>query len=318
MEKYSRWRDAGTGIQPFLPPVPPRTDSSFLILLTNGVHTISGSVLAILKIPIVFLLSILYLLLVLVLGIVLTPIKPLKRAWENFFSTVLIRAVLLLMGFFYIKTETVSTRKNRNNIISRKPVKKGDIIVANWTSYVDILYLAYKFNPVFTQAYPETNKIKEISLWEALCSVKKIPTKNEGVITLKELSLKAKGPIVIFPEGATSNGRALLKFLPLFTEDISIELFHVMSFKYEYGYMSPTFTVGNPWIHLFKLCSQFHNTVNVRVLAKDEISLSQIPTGETLLNSLSQISKLRKTNLDMNDKREFLAYYQSRNKKKEA
>ncbi|KAG2236038.1 hypothetical protein INT48_008130, partial [Thamnidium elegans] len=50
MEKYSRWRDAGTGIQPFLPPVPPRTDSSILVTLSNVIHIVVGPIQAIIKI----------------------------------------------------------------------------------------------------------------------------------------------------------------------------------------------------------------------------------------------------------------------------
>ncbi|KAG1047897.1 hypothetical protein G6F46_011470 [Rhizopus delemar] len=316
MEKYSRWRDAGTGIQPFLPPVPPRTDSSFLVTLSNIVHTIAGSVQGLIKLPVILLLSLCYVLFVSILGTLLTPIKPLKRAWQTLFSTILTRCILFFMGFFHIKTETVSIRKSRGNIKSGS-VKDGDIIISNWTSYVDILYLAYKFNPVFTQVYSNTTQVKKISLWQAIRSVNQIPpaTPTSTVYDIKELSLKAKeqgwGPIVIFPEGTTTNGRALLKFVPLSFDDVDLNRFHLLSFKYEYGSMPPTFTIGNQWIHFFKLCSQFHNSLNVRMLAKGELD-------SDILASLGHLSKLRKTNLTMNDKRDFLVYYESRNKKKAA
>ncbi|KAG1243571.1 hypothetical protein G6F68_015777 [Rhizopus microsporus] len=140
------------------------------------------------------------------------------------------------MGFFHIKTETVSIRKSRGNIKSGS-VKDGDIIISNWTSYVDILYLAYKFNPVFTQVYSNTTQVKKISLWQAIRSVNQIPpaTPTSTVYDIKELSLKAKeqgwGPIVIFPEGTTTNGRALLKFVPLSFDDVDLNRFHLLSFK---------------------------------------------------------------------------------------
>lgn len=82
--------------------------------------------------------------------------------------------------------------------------KSGDIIIANWTSYIDIIYLACKLDPVFTQIYTGTDKVKVISLWEAIVLVGKIPAvepeKDEKVYSVKELSLKAKKPIVIFAE----------------------------------------------------------------------------------------------------------------------
>lgn len=68
--------------------------------------------------------------------------------------------------------------------------------------------LCYRFNPVFTQIYMETNKIKVISLWEAIRLVGKIPeskpSSEDTLYTVQELSQKAKkgkwGPIVVFAE----------------------------------------------------------------------------------------------------------------------
>ncbi|KAI7902988.1 uncharacterized protein BX663DRAFT_509117 [Cokeromyces recurvatus] len=336
MEKYSRWRDAGTGIQPFLPPVPPRIDSSFLITLSNIIHIIVGPVQGILKILLISLLSLVYILFVPLLGTLLTPIKPLKRGWTRLFSAILLRLVLFLSGFFYIKTETVSLRKSRDSKgrpIESPQVQNGSVIVANWTSYIDVLYLAFRFDPVFTQLYTETNKVRVISLWEAIRLTSKIPESkpsknNELLYSVEELALKAKknkwGPIVIFAEGTTTNGRALLRFAPVFKECEKVEknMFQLMSFKYEYGNMPPTFTVGNQFYHFFKLCSQFYNTLLVKSLARDELlnefllhNQSEDPVGDVLISSLGNISKLRKTNLTMLDKRDFMIYYKSRTKK---
>lgn len=91
--------------------------------------------------------------------------------------------------------------------------------------------------------------------------------------------------------------------------------------RYEYGYMPPTYTVGNQFVHFFKLCSQFHNTLIVKYLARGEsptesssspVNTSDDPVGDQLIAALGNISKLRKTNLSMSDKRDFLSYYESR------
>ncbi|CAO0803702.1 unnamed protein product [Mucor circinelloides] len=341
MEKYSRWRDASTGIQPFLPPVPPRTDSSLLIALSNVIHLIVGPIQGMVKLILIGLVVLLYMLFVPVLGTVLTPIAPLKRVWTRLFSAIFLRLVLFLSGFFHIKTETVSIRKSRgsNGAKESSTVKHGHVIVANWTSYIDIVYLASRFNPVFTQIFMDTNKVKIISLWEAIRLVGKMPeskpsSSEDTLYAVQELSQKASkgkwGPVVVFAEGTTTNGRALLKFAPVFEDyraDQKDGHFHIMAFKYEYGNMPPTFTVGNQFYHFFKLCSQFHNTLVVKSLAQGEAPCSSSSTtdattitttndavGDLLLSSLGNVSKLRKTNLSMSDKRDFIVYYESRQK----
>lgn len=72
--------------------------------------------------------------------------------------------------------------------------------------YFNALFIRH--NPVFTQVYIESDKVKIVSLWEAIRLVSKIPESKpndqDQVYTVKELSIKAKqngwGPIVVFAE----------------------------------------------------------------------------------------------------------------------
>ncbi|KAI8380881.1 uncharacterized protein BYT42DRAFT_495123 [Radiomyces spectabilis] len=288
MEKYSRWRDAGTGIQPFLPPVPPRIESSLLLVLSNVIHYVVGPVLGAIKLVLIAILVLCYILFVKLFGLILIPLGPVRRLWCKVWNLILIRTTLFVAGFFYIKHEVVSTRKSRGdstNAYEKMPTpSSGDIIVANWTSYIDILYLAYRFNPVFTQIYPAENKVCEISMWQAvrLCSQfpalsaeeKKVPPNRLFTVSelVQRVSARHLGPIVVLPEGTTTNGRALLKFIPIFANydsDRSRSKFHVLAF-------------------------------------------SEDVLGERLITSLGNISRLRKTNLSISDKRDFLQYYKTR------
>ncbi|KAI9490637.1 hypothetical protein BDB00DRAFT_875101 [Zychaea mexicana] len=350
MEKYSRWRDAGTGIQPFLPPVPPRTESSLLLTLSNAVHYIVGPIQGLVKLALVLVLSLLHFLMSKVLGIIM--VGPLHRIWSRIWSTLFLRLILFASGFFYIKTETISLRRGSsrrntsNNANQTGSVKSGDIIVANWTSYIDVIYLAYAYGPVFTQVYPQ-GQVRRISFWKALRLCTKMPASMQEetgpVCSVRDLAQQAKangwGPVVVFPEGTTSNGRALLKFAPVFKTFQPSERdgrFHVLSFRYEYRNLPPTYTVGNQFWHFCKLCSQFYNTLSVKRLASDDVPCNPAMTssqeaadlaslagkeiaddlvGGQLTVCLGNMSRLRKTNLSMNDKRDFLEYYHSRDKK---
>jgi hypothetical protein len=99
----------------------------------------------------------------------------------------------------------------------------------------------YSYNPVFVQVYTDSLKVKPISLWQAVTNTGNMPTtapKNETLYSVKDLSKLTKnnkmGPIVVFAEGTTTNGRALLQFAPLFKDYTVTDKdgsFHIMAFK---------------------------------------------------------------------------------------
>lgn len=73
------------------------------------------------------------------------------------------------------------------------------------------------------------------------------------------------------------------------------------------------------------IATQFHNTLVVKSLANGEApcsphssqvpasgTVTDDPVGDLLIAAIGNISKLRKTNLSMADKRDFLSYYESR------
>ncbi|KAG0244422.1 hypothetical protein BGW41_007714 [Actinomortierella wolfii] len=294
MEKFSRWRDAGTGIQPFLPPVPARQSTSALESVISALAMVIKPVLGLAKLLVVGVVSLVMFLLVDGIGTLLTPLPPLRRAYRRLFLTIFGRLLLVLFGFFWIKTETVTLRRGRSAGATASANKKaagkkvtpwGQVIVSNWTSYIDVLYLAFRYDPVFTQIYPDTLTVREVSMWKAIELSGSYPelAPPEGVKTyplaefFKDNHQKTKRPVVIFAEGTTSNNRALLKFVPLFKKcqvpETNADI-NILTFKYEYQKFCPTFTVGlsrmNRLGHMFRTCAQFYNQLTVRSLAAEE------------------------------------------------
>ncbi|CAJ0748602.1 24838_t:CDS:2, partial [Entrophospora sp. SA101] len=215
-----------------------------------------------------------------------------------------------------------------------------DVIICNSTSYVELLYLAFRYDPIFTQIYSSTNELRPISLWKAINQISSYPElepSSPGIKTLEFSRLinddyikNSKRPIVIFPEGTTSNGKALLKFIPIF-RDLTLPSIkniiniHIISVRYDYNNFSPTIPVGNKLWHLARLCGEFKNTLKVRFLNPEESpsspnfnessTLSQSASssilkqqqykqdeeidkvGFQIINLLGQLSRFRKTNL---------------------
>ncbi|KAF9130660.1 hypothetical protein BGW39_002802 [Mortierella sp. 14UC] len=359
MEKFSRWRDQGTGIQPFLPPVPANADHSPIQKVFTAVLMIIKPVTGLVKLILVGILSLLFVLLE-AAGLIFTPVAPLHRLYHRFISAVIIRAILVMLGFFWIKNEAVTLRRgrssgtgNRSQSSSRRATPSGELIVCNWSSYIDILYLAFRFDPVFTQMYSTTLTVRQITLWGALRQAGSYPELSppEGIETfplldfVKDMHKKGSGPVVIFPEGTTTNNRAILKFVPIFkgwsVPETSIEI-RIMALKYDYQKFAPTFTVGldNSYRfgHLFRTCAQFYNTLSVKTLAQDESpsnahfsaieGLSSTPSaaaigviepveedslGSVMINLMGRMTRFRKLGLNVKDKADFLDYFILRN-----
>ncbi|KAJ1923455.1 Vacuolar protein sorting protein vps66 [Tieghemiomyces parasiticus] len=252
MEKYSNWRDAGTGIQPFLPPAPIKVDLRFGSLVLALIQSyILGPFLALVRSVLLLPVTLLTLLLI---GLKqLLVVKFFQRAFHTTIVGPLVRLVLLLLGFHFIHHEIVSLKKGRrdaNTTASGKrtaPVtspQAGDLLLANHASYIDIFYLYAHYDPVFVQmdaTVTDPRRFRRISVGQALQTCGECPMgfargqkqgtkEDEGTLqTLPMLTRNARahreGPVVVFLEGTTSNGRALLKPLEVFRnqEDVDPE-----------------------------------------------------------------------------------------------
>ncbi|KAJ3869724.1 hypothetical protein EV359DRAFT_29449 [Lentinula novae-zelandiae] len=255
MEKYSAYRDPGTGIQPFLTPIPsPSSHSAVLSAALLPIRYVVG----LLRLALVILLAIVYLLGVTVFAV----IPPLKRA----VSSAIIRTVLFCLGFLWIPTEMVSKKRGRSQ---KSPDNwnpgAGDLIISNWASWVELLWLAYRFDPVFAIPIPESPVQQASSVTSSpisstpgrrsgrssmpgIASASRTPSSQIQIIgftpislftllketgrappytsaigakttrTLDEIRKTSGRPVVVFPECTTSNGRGLLRFAELFKQ----------------------------------------------------------------------------------------------------
>ncbi|KAF9359704.1 hypothetical protein BGX26_011652 [Mortierella sp. AD094] len=349
--------DQGTGIQPFLPPVPANADHSPLEKALTAVLMIVKPITGAAKLILVVVVA-LGLVLLETIGLVLTPLAPLHKAYHRLISAVFIRTILGLLGFFWIKHEVVTLKRGRSAGANKaqsssRRASSGNLIVCNWSSYIDILYLAFRYDPVFTQIYPETLTVRQVSLWEALLLSGGYPELSPPNETetfplldfVKAMHKKGAGPVMIFPEGTTTNNRAILKFIPIFKDcsvpETSINI-SIVALKYDYRKFAPTFTVGlnNSYRlgHLFRTCAQFYNVLSVKSLNPDESpsnahfsaldGLASTPTGAAIgvaepveedplggviINLMGRVTRYRKLGLSVQDKADFLDYFILRN-----
>ncbi|KAI8853195.1 hypothetical protein BC829DRAFT_373460 [Chytridium lagenaria] len=223
MEKYSRWRDAGTGIAPFIPPKKLRSDESFIYKGVVGIQTyLFGPIVGLVRFLLLGITSILFTLLDFLGLILIVPFV--RRGWSRLLSSIFGRLSLWLLGFWWIKYTNVSLKKGvrakqEKQRSGKGKIEGGDVIISNYSSYIDVIVLEMLFSPNFLYVHP-TGKVQIISFTQALIQASSYPPHDKSpppsptpLITLKEailLSKQQNKPLSLFPEGTTSNNRGLL------------------------------------------------------------------------------------------------------------
>ncbi|KAF2075825.1 hypothetical protein CYY_002859 [Polysphondylium violaceum] len=337
MEKFSNWRDGPTGIHPLLP-----TKSKNVNVFDYIFKYVIGPLFGILRLPFVVLLTLL-----LVLFDTLTrmiPVGVISRVLNRFFTIIFARWILFAMGYFKIEESTETLSRSKKAAGSIGTFKMNDVIICNHSSYVDIIYLAYRFSPTF--AVPPNDRdpttfsarLIPLNIAQALKNAIFSPLHlNQDSVDTKILMEKItnswSGPLVILPEGTTSNGQGLLDISPVFESDSgikSLDFIHVLGITYHYGMYSPCYSsVGSVWLHLFKLCSQVSNGIQIKYLSRSCIPpLPDLQAKSIIISSksssvvselqewfdnvfkaLSSMINTRRTKINSHDKLSFVAYW---------
>jgi len=143
MEKFSKWRDPSSGIHPFLPPKSNiSNDISWVYILK---WYFFGPLLVLIRLPFICVaFSWLSIMMFLLSHIKLSPLV--NRFLVRYVQILGCRTLLFLLGFYWIP---VLFYRHSSHTSSIDKIKGGDLIICNHTSYIDVLYLAFRFSPIF-------------------------------------------------------------------------------------------------------------------------------------------------------------------------
>jgi hypothetical protein len=71
----------------------------------------------------------------------LLPVRPLTTP----ITALLARVALALLGYYNISAEVVQDKRSKSAVAqAMRSVQTGDVIIANWGGYVDVLYYAFR------------------------------------------------------------------------------------------------------------------------------------------------------------------------------
>ncbi|KAG4304898.1 hypothetical protein PORY_001573 [Pneumocystis oryctolagi] len=289
MEKFTKWRDPGTGLAPFL-------QNPFEIPNPKFFFFVFGLILFLVRHLFIFILFTTYLVFIhLLLSPLLQPIFPKTL---HFFKKIFIGIVFVLCGTFleYSQIHTYAKRKNINT--SPSP---GDVVISCCCSPLDVLYLTFKYNPIFTICFSDTPFVKHVSGIKLIFYMLSTPKKSsyKDCVTLDNLSkLYPNRIICVFPEGTTSNGCGLLLFTQSLQSIAPQSKVFPLSIKYD-----PYLTTPHPGSLL-----TFLFRFTFKLTHKIRIKTSEAPIiPENCQEKLSEIasislSKLSRIYLDTNMK----------------
>jgi len=219
-------------INPF-EPLPPRDSKKFLK------YTL-GFILLLIRLPLVTMVLIeLYLYHHLFKNLII--FKEMKRLITLFVQLILYRVILMICGFTSIKTSHKFFSRDAN----LPKMASGFVVLCNHTHPFDFLYFSYILSPTFVKMFTKVkaNGEKEFLLAPldfgytlkyfmsnrfAIPEVsdevelsRKTPYKKLNPIKLAEHNFFEKeGPIVIFFEGALTNGKGVLDIDPILVDDL--------------------------------------------------------------------------------------------------
>ncbi|TAQ86704.1 hypothetical protein B7494_g4971 [Chlorociboria aeruginascens] len=248
MEKYSQFRDRGSGIAPFFP----------VSSQPSGIYFPAYVFLFLFKLPFFFTVSTTYF-----LFLQWFPLGSL-------FKKAILWMILGIPGIWWIDLQIDGVKKGSlaKKHEGRVP-QPSDIIASSFTSPIDSLYLAAIFDPIFTVSYPHTRQVQCISLFSAifraLSKPQEYPPNGAKMTDLAKLLTKyPERVIVVFPECTTTNGRGILPFSPSLLETPpGIKIFPI-----SLRYTPPDITTPVPgayWSFVWNLLSQPTHCIRVRI-----------------------------------------------------
>ena len=210
-EKYSRFTDAKSGVNPFTSP--PRRGS------LPACSRALGLLLLLLRLPLLLVCGA-----VLYLSSLLVALSPpaladvLRRGLESPAS----RATLFALGFFTLPVVHLPKQALRlapSPGAGAAPPGDADILLANWCSPLDVLVLSAVYGVACTETSVRGGLIPT-SLWRAVglaCTgvTRQLPVERVEQVLGAPRGCCRRAPLLLQPEGAPTNGTALLTFLPV-------------------------------------------------------------------------------------------------------
>lgn len=286
MEKYREFADASTGINPFLPVWVNKKLSFQEKLLKLLLFPIVVMRLCFLSLTLIFMFFLNSLLKILIF-------QCIKDFFYQIIQTIYCRLLLFYLGFLYLDEQYANNKRVKIKCTKQKiPFTYdtyGHIFLSNFTSFVDILYLSFRLNPLFI-VINKNGSLSPVCFYDLIkLSLKfSIPNKMGIFKNIEQIHNYARTHkiknVVIFPEAMKSNGSCILLWKNDIFQNSDFVLrnkcniitfiydeINIINKKLNHFYTSPH-TVFHPFIHITFLCFNIYNKIKIVWISEKDIS----------------------------------------------
>lgn len=281
MEKFSKWRDPGTGIAVFVPATNAYSPKTPAVAVAE---TVILTALRMVKLPFVLIALAIHLL------VMFTP-------WRKYS----LRLLLLVLGVGTIKL--IDDRRNT------KTPRTGDVVVSNYSSPLDSLVYASMYDCIFVLPTGDDNKFRQVSSLSVFMNALSLPSDNcAATDSFDKIVAKAKmngAIVVVFPEGTTSNGRGLL---PMAEIPVSLTQANVFPSAVKYTHPSVITAIPvNVLVYLWKLLGVWVNA-SIKLATPASATGNDSQLKKEIAEGICRVGRVRQVGdyLNGESKREFV------------
>lgn len=224
-----------------------------------------------------------FILLVIVMGFTLTysvaaalfPVRAVGRIITRVYSKTLVRIALFLAGVVNVHEQPTPLVDTYSEVTDVREPRPGDVIVANLSSYLNLLWLQSKYSPVFVVPVDDQHVVVKDALQMFMQIIGRVDVRKGRQRTMASVVETARNvwmcPIVLFPEAAVTNGTCVIQFQRFaFGQDLETT-FHVYGFVHSSSDVSPNFVRGNGTVHLFRMLGRSVARINVKVALPQDV-----------------------------------------------
>jgi hypothetical protein len=218
----------------------------------------------------------------------LIPFRSAKRLFLHLISKVTCRVFLILTGNIIITVQHSPLEETVLEAGRPRSIVGGDVIVANFGSYLNLIWLQYSYAPLFAVTVSATEVVSH-SFHSLLLSILASVSPSVGAkfpfCKILHSASELGVPVVVFPEGRPTNVQAVIPFVPL---DLSGSVVHVLGFSHSGNGISADFVSGNGLWHLFCMNGRSLSEMKVRIATASDVAAAA-PNYRTLLARLLRV-----------------------------